>query len=34
MLNPAMEKSARAILRQLQGSEPNIQALAWVDRAG
>ena len=30
----SIENQARNILRQLQGSEPRIQALAWVDRAG
>lgn len=34
MLEKSVQSQAKAILRQLQGSEPNIQALAWVDRAG
>lgn len=33
-MDEAIEKAARGVLRQLQASEPNIQALAWVDRAG
>lgn len=33
-MDQTVEKAARGILRQLQGSEPSIQALAWVDRAG
>ena len=33
-MEQSVEKAARAILRQLQGTEPGIQALAWVDRAG
>ncbi|MGN0859380.1 MAG: roadblock/LC7 domain-containing protein [Stenotrophomonas sp.] len=33
-MEQVVERAARTILRQLQGSEPSIQALAWVDRAG